>query len=296
MKRLVAFIVLIPVLFSCKTGMTWEKVAMDSHRTGVTAPSADNIDEALGVVDSTGKYTAPNGKVFTDGATPKVAAALINAQPAMAEVKEVIAYSTRAMVAEVPESELSNFVVDFIRSETEKIVKRKVDVAVTNIGGIRVDMPQGDVILDDIRSMFPFNNKLCYVELPGSALVKLMDDIATYGPQCVSGVKMVIADKKVESLEVGGKPVDPKKKYGVATVDFLLDGGDNISVARGASKLIITDVIIGKAIEQYVRNLTAEGVLLEHQDGFARPAGINSGGQARRAGSDDNDVVHILPP
>ena len=48
MKRLVAFIVLIPVLFSCKTGMTWEKVAMDSHRTGVTAPSADNIDEALG--------------------------------------------------------------------------------------------------------------------------------------------------------------------------------------------------------------------------------------------------------
>jgi 2',3'-cyclic-nucleotide 2'-phosphodiesterase (5'-nucleotidase family) len=133
------------------------------------------------------------------------------------------------------------------------------------IGGIRVDMPQGDVILDDIRSMFPFNNKLCYVELPGSALVKLMDDIATYGPQCVSGVKMVIADKKVESLEVGGKPVDPKKKYGVATVDFLLDGGDNISVARGASKLIITDVIIGKAIEQYIRNLTAEGKAIEYQ-------------------------------
>ena len=104
-----------------------------------------------------------------------------------------------------------------------------------------------------------------HVELPGSALIRLMDDVATYGPQCVSGVKMVIADKKVESLEVGGKPVDPKKKYGVATVDFLLDGGDNISVARGASKLIITDVIIGKAIEQYVRNLTAEGKAIEYQ-------------------------------
>ena len=71
--------------------------------------------------------------------------------------------------------------------------------------------------------------------------------------------------KKVESLEVDGKPVDPKKKYGVATVDFLLDGGDNISVARGATKLIITDVVIGKAIEQYVRNLTAEGKAIEYQ-------------------------------
>ena len=256
---------MLPVLFGCKTGMTWEKVAMDGHRTGVTAPSADNVAEALGTVDENGAYTAPNGTVFTDGATPAVAALLIDAQPALAEVKEVIAYSTSAMVAEAPESALSNFVVDFVRSETEKIVKRKVDVAITNFGGIRVDMPEGDVLLDDIRSMFPFNDKLCYVELPGTELLRLMDDVATYGPQCVSGVKMVIADKKVESLEVDGKPVDPKKKYGVATVDFLLDGGDNISVARGATKLIITDVVIGKAIEQYVRNLTAEGKAIEYQ-------------------------------
>ncbi len=245
--------------------MTWEKVAMDGHRTGVTAPSADNVPEALGVVDSTGVYTSPNGTVFNGGSTPEVAALLIGAQPAMASVKEVIAYSTRRMVAAMPESELSNFVADFLRSETEKLVKRKVDVAVTNFGGIRIDMPEGDVLLDDIRSMFPFNNKICYVELPGKELIGLMDQIAQYGPQCVSGVKMVIADRKVESLEVGGKPVDPKKKYGVATVDFLLDGGDNISVARGATKLIITEVIIGKAIEQYIRSLTAEGKAIEYQ-------------------------------
>ena len=267
MKKLsVLLVALLPFISGCKTGMVWEKVPMDGHRTGVTAPSADNISEALGSVDTENNvYLAPNGVTFTEGCTPKIAALLIEAQPNMAEVKEVIAFSTRAMVAEAPESELSNFVVDFLRAETEKVTKKKCDVAVTNFGGIRVDMPQGDVMLDDIRSMFPFNNKLCYVELPGTELLRLMDDVATYGPQCVSGVKMVIADHKVESLEVGGQPVDPKKKYGVATVDFLLDGGDNISVARGATKLIMTDVIIGKAIEQYVRSLTAEGKAIEYQ-------------------------------
>ena len=121
------------------------------------------------------------------------------------------------------------------------------------------------MLLDDIRSMFPFNNKICMVELPGKELLRLMDDVAKFGPQCLSGVKLVIADKKVESLEVGGKSVDPKKKYNVATVDFLLDGGDNISVARGATKLTISEVIIGKAIEEYVRQLTAEGKAIEYQ-------------------------------
>lgn len=266
MKKSLVFVFLLAALAGCKTGMVWEKIPIDGHRTGVTAPTADNIPEALGVVDAaTGAYTAPNGTVFADGATPKVAALLIDAQPQMAEVKEVIAFSTRLMTAEAPESELSNFVVDFLRSEAEKLFKRKIDVGIVNFGGIRVDMPEGDVLLDDIRSMFPFNNKICMVELPGAELLRLMDDVAQYGPQCLSGVKMVISDRKVESLEVGGKPVDPKKKYTVATVDFLLDGGDNISVARGATKLVISEVIIGKAIEQYIRQLTADGKAIEYQ-------------------------------
>ena len=265
MKRLFPLLLVLALSAGCKTGITWEKYRVDGHITGVTAPSADNIPQALGTVAEDGTYTAPNGRVFNGGATPAVAAALINAQPAMAEVKEVIGFSTRFMTKSLPESELSNFVVDFLRDEAARQTGRPVDVAVTNFGGIRVDMPEGDVLLDDIRSMFPFNNKIVWVELGGEALLRLMNEIAEYGPQCVSGVKMVISDHKLESVEVGGNPIDPKKKYGVATVDFLLDGGDNIHVGQGASKLIITDVIIGQAIEKYIRQLTAEGKAIEYQ-------------------------------
>ena len=269
MKKFMSAVLALPLLFSCKSGMTWEKFPMDGHRTGVTVPSADNVPEARGRVDSlTLTYYAPNSAVFSGGCTPEVAALLIGAQPAMAEVKEVIAFSTSEMSAHAPESELSNFVADLVRSETERIVGRRCDVGITNFGGIRVSMPQGDVILDDIRSMFPFVNKLCYVELPGSELIRLMDDMAANRVQCLSGVRLVIKDRKAKSLEVGGKAVDPRKKYGVATIDFLLDGGDNISVARGATGLIRTDVLIGEAIEGYVRKLTADGKAIEyHTDG-----------------------------
>ena len=273
MRKILSVVTLLAILSSCsvkpeKTGMTWEKYRIDAHRTGVTAPNADNVPEALGTIAGDGSYTAPNGKVFTDGTVPAVAAILVDSQKNMAEVKEVIAYSTRFMTTELPESALSNFVVDIVASETQRLTGNKVDVGVTNFGGIRVDMPEGDVQLDDIRSMFPFKNNLVWVQLSGTALLRLMNEIAEYGPQCVSGVQMVISDHKLESVLVGGKPIDPKKKYGVATVDFLLDGGDHIHVAQGASKLVITDHIVGDVIEQYIRNLTAEGKPIEyHTDG-----------------------------
>ena len=264
MKKISVFLAILLLLPACKTGMTWEKVQIDGHRTGVSAPTAENVAEAIGTVDSLGVYTSPNGKVFSDGATPKVAALMLDAQPAMAEVKEVIGHSARFMTVKKPESELSNFVVDLLSSETEKIVKRRVDVGICNFGGIRVDMPEGDVTLDDIRSMFPFHNTLCYVEVKGEDLLYLAREMAAGKLMCVSGVKMVINGNELESFEVGGKNVEPNKLYGIATVDFLLDGGDGIYVARNARKLIQTDVVIGDSIEAYIRQLNAEGKLIDY--------------------------------
>lgn len=266
MKKLSLFLIFVPlcILAGCKSGITWEKYRMDGHRTGVTAPTASNVHEALGAIAEDGSYTAPNGKVFTDGSTPAVALLLIGAQPEMARVKEVVARSTRFMSKHMPESELSNFVVDIVREETARITGLHTEVGICNFGGIRVDMPEGDVLLDDLMSMFPFKNNLIWVELSGSALMRLMNEIAENGPQCVSGVHMVIRDHKLENVEVGGKPIDPKKKYGVASIDFLLDGGDNIHVGQGASRLVETGVLIGDAIISHIRRMTAEGKPIEY--------------------------------
>ena len=267
MKKFTLFLIVAPlcILAGCKSGITWEKFRMDGHRTGVTAPTATNAHEALGTIAEDGSYTAPNGRVFTEGATPAVALLLVGAQPEMAAVKEVVARSTRFMSKHWPESELSNFVVDIVREETARITGLHTEVGITNFGGIRVDMPEGDVLLDDLMSMFPFKNSLVWVELSGTALMRLMNEIAEYGPQCVSGVHMVIKDHKLESVEVCGKPIDPKKKYGVASIDFLLDGGDNIHVGQGASRLVDTKVLIGDAIIDHIRRMTAAGKPIEYQ-------------------------------
>ena len=242
--------------------LQWKHEKVDGHRTGVTAPSADNVKTAIGTVEK-GVYTAPNGRRFKKGATPAVAQLMLDAQPAMASVKEVIGYSEKEMLRYRPQCELSNWFTDFLRRKTAELTERKVDVAIYNYGGIRADMPQGPITVDDIMSMFPFRNSLCYVALKGADLRAIFEYLAQTQMQAVSGVQLVIRDQKLESVKVGGEPLDDKKTYGVATINFLLTGGDGLFIAKNALELIDSGVYVKDAIIPYIQRLTRESTAIE---------------------------------
>ena len=241
---------------------SWRKAKIDGHRTGVTAPMQDNVREALGVVED-GVYTAPNGRRFKKGATPAVAALMIDAQAPMASVKEVIGFSPKEMRRYGPQCELSNWFTDFLRAKTAELTGKPVDVAIYNSGGIRTDMPQGNITVDDIMSMFPFRNSLCYVALKGADLRAIFEQLARTRIQPFSGAKMTVRDGKVESLTVGGAPIDDKKVYGVTTINFLLTGGDGLFIARNALELIDSGVMVKDAVIPYIKQLTREGKAVE---------------------------------
>ena len=266
--KVIALAAAVLVLCSCEYRYSWQKYRMDGHRTGVVAPSANNVDTALGTI-SEDLYTAPNGTQYEKGsATYGVAADLIAVQPRMKDLKEVVGYAPRSMEAAAPESELSNWWVDLTMRDVARLTRKKVDVGILNFGGIRVSLPQGDLLLDDFVSMFPFKNDLTYVALKGSDLQAVFETIAATMPFVLGGVKMSVREHHIDTLLVGGRPIDPDKVYGVATVDFLLDGGDGLTVAKNAKELIITDCRVIDSVLEYVRALQAAGQPLEyHTDG-----------------------------
>ena len=257
--KIIALSVAVLLACSCEYTYTWEKHRMDGHRTGVTAPTAETVDQALGTVnDST--YLAPNGSVWQQGsATYAVANDLIAVQPLMKELKTVVGYASEDMEAHAPESELSNWWVDHLMASTARLTGRKVDVGILNFGGIRTSLARGEILLEDFVSMFPFKNNLVYVALKGSDLQEVFNTIAASRPFVLGGVKMVVKDHRIDTLLVGGKPLDPNKLYGVATVDFLLDGGDGLTVGKNARELRITDSRVIDAVLTDVRALQAAG-------------------------------------
>lgn len=248
---------------SCGRSFTWEKFIMDGHRTGVTAAGVHNVTASLGRVNDS-CYVSPNGKVWRPGsATYATAADLIAVQPQMSRLKAVVAHSAREMNQTQPDGDLSNWIVDHIMEDVARTVRRKVDVGIINSGGIRVDMPAGDVILDDIVSMFPFRNYLSYVALSGADLVRVFEGMAAARVQPFGGAKLVVEDGRIDTLLVGGVPVDPVRVYGLATIDFLLDGGDGLTLAKNAKELIITDKLVIDSMLPYVKSYEKEGRLIE---------------------------------
>ena len=274
MKRSVLLLLFPAVMLavSCTGGgMTWERKVMTGSRTGVRACTADDVAEKLGTVDGD-VYTAPNGRTFAKGtATYGVAELLLAAQPEMADLKQVVGHSTAEMVRGYPESELSNWFIDELMRAAEEKSGKKVDFGITNFGGIRVDMPQGDVLLDDIVSMFPFKNNLCFLELYGRDIRAMLEQFAARSWQVVGGARCVVQEDRLVSVEIGGEPLDDDRIYGVATISFLLNGGDDIFAARNAVSLQIFDEYILDVMLPYVRRLTAEGKPIEYRkDGRIR--------------------------
>jgi 2',3'-cyclic-nucleotide 2'-phosphodiesterase (5'-nucleotidase family) len=245
---------------------TWRHVPVDGSRTGCASPSKDNVAEALGSFKG-GKYIAPDGKVYKkNSAVAKTARVVLDAQPEMARVKDVIGYSTEAMVVSYPESALSNWFVDLLMGKVADLSGKKVDIGVGNFGGIRTDMPEGDIILDDMLSMFPFKNQLVYLEHSGKQIRKILEEMAAGRFQVLGGVRVVAEDGKLVSVEIGGEPLDDDRIYGMATISFLLAGGDGLSLADNAlSMTVFEDVDIIDAVLEYVYAQTAAGKPIEYK-------------------------------
>ena len=257
------------VLASCSQGtrMEWTRIPMDGSRTGVVPVNAENVDTALGAFEDDA-YVAPNGRRFTGGATPEVAAMLMEVQPRMAHLKEVVGHSARMMenLRTVPDLPLADFVADALRAKATDYFGKPIDFAVTNYGGIRIPMPEGAVILDDIEAMFPFKNYMCYAAVRGSNLRRLLEQLAkTEAFQAVSGCRVKVKAHELVEAEIGGEPIDPKRLYHVATIDFLLSGGDQIAIGALAEDVILSPVLVRDVMLEHIKAMEAEGKIIDVQ-------------------------------
>ncbi len=245
--------------------VSWSKETIDGHRTGVVASNASNVEESMGTVKGR-TYYAPNGRKFRKGTVRDVAKIMLDAQPAMSEVKQVIAYSTENMVRKYPECALYDWFIDELMRATADSTGRKVDIGFANRGGVRIDMPEGEVFYDDIMSMFPFKNNLCYVALKGRDVRVLLDQMAAGTFQIVGGIKVVAKNGKIVSATVNGEPLDDEKVYGIATLNFLIDGGDGYRVGKNALEIIYAKGWLYDTMIPYVKSLTAAGKPIEYTD------------------------------
>ena len=261
-------IFLLLALVSCAPKLDWKTVPMDGHRSGVVSLTAENIETGLGhFTDSS--YVMPSGASFAlDSPAAEVARALMKVQPEMAPLKKVIGHSARMMMndRDNPDLPLGDLFADVLRAYGTKYFGVPMDFAITNFGGIRVPMPKGAVTLEDITSMFPFKNYLCYCKIKGDNLTQLFQQLAgTKAFQATSGATIRVKAHELESALIGGQPIDPERIYNVTTIDFLLDGGDGLRIGALSEDVKLSHVLLKDVMLDYVESMEKEGKVIDAQ-------------------------------
>jgi 5'-nucleotidase len=135
-----------------------------------------------------------------------------------------------------------------------------VQVTLTNGGGLRADIPAGPLLYGQVFEAMPFDNRFAIVDVKGAHLRKLVSANLQKSGAIMSwgglAAKARCNGGKLDlTITVGGKPLDEKKSYKLATSDFLASGGDGVigrlKLPEGAVKM--TDVIIRDAMVEVLR-------------------------------------------
>ena len=176
-------------------------------------------------------------------------------------MQEVIGFSEFEMESGRPESLLSNFAADVLLEEARSLTEKSdVDLALTNFGGLRATIPAGDIKRYHIFATFPFENCLVILDMTGKSIKELFESFASHRVEAFSHtVKMVARDKVLTVLLVNGEPVDDNKIYRLATIDFLLDGGDSMAMLRDAVASEYTGVVLRDIMVSYIQKQTKAG-------------------------------------
>ena len=111
------------------------------------------------------------------------------------------------------------------------------DIAFQNPGGLRIDLPAGEVNVGHIYELLPFGNTIVTGEMTGEQIVSILEQSFTFekGMLQHSGLKVEYDadqpkyERVVSAALPDGTPLKMDQTYTVATNNFLAEGGDGFA-------------------------------------------------------------------
>ena len=165
---------------------------------------------------------------------------------------------------------LGNFVTNGLKAAAERKLGKPVALVVTNSGGLRKNViTEGDLRLQDMFELLPFENALVAFELTGAQVIELLRGVtARRDAQSGAKIRYKLNEQKRPQLEivrllVNGNEVeiDSEAIYTVISSDYLLrvTGGDYAVILSKAKNIQPIGLTMRDALTQYVKAETAAG-------------------------------------
>lgn len=158
-------------------------------------------------------------------------------------------------------SSQGNLMADIILTQTAPIFKmrtgKEVDMALMNYGGIRNVISAGDVTARTAFEVMPFENYIVVLEIPGRVVREMVNYLMSSNkPQPISGIKIVLNHEgRLQAVTIQGEPLDEEKTYYLATINYLLEGGDNAEFLKENNGVTDLNYLLRNAMIDYFKSV-----------------------------------------
>ncbi|MGE5679195.1 MAG: 5'-nucleotidase C-terminal domain-containing protein, partial [Pseudomonadota bacterium] len=162
---------------------------------------------------------------------------------------------------------LGNWVTDVMRKITG------ADIAIQNGGGLRRDLPAGDITMGVMYEIMPFDNTLYTMDLTGKQVRAAIEHgimSEDFNPGQFSGVIVrydstkPAGERVVEIKMADGTMLDDNKLYKLVTNDFQAGGGDKYDMFKEGINRVDTAIPVRDAL---VDEIKAQGTISPVDDG-----------------------------
>ena len=169
------------------------------------------------------------------------------------------------------------------------------DIAIVNGGGIRAEIPAGDITVEQIIKVHPYNNELNLIEATGQQILDALEWGARVTPEenggflQVSGLTYEIhtnvktsvktdennmfagvsGEYRVKNVKVGGEALDLKKTYKLAGTNYILhDHGDGFTMFDDCTVITKGSKIDNRVLIDYIEKSLGGVISKDYSDPY----------------------------
>lgn len=166
------------------------------------------------------------------------------------EFGQVIGETTTDLVTGRPNSTLGFWLCDKLieKAKDSVIFKNEPLVAFINIGGLRADLPKGQITIGDIYKVMPFDNRMVYLKLSIDKIPEMEAYLKEKGGEPIGGFALVKG-----KLEFPDGLAKERRYFWVVTSDFLANGGDNMFFFNNPLERLDTNILFRDFIIEAVK-------------------------------------------
>lgn len=199
-------------------------------------------------------------------------------------------------------SDISNIVALAFKEQS-----LEADISIQNAGGVRVDIPAGNISVGDAYTLLPFANTLVNLTMTGQEIITVLEEAVEFSTFTVggssgaypyaSGLRWDVdlsqaMGQRFSNIEVKLKgetkwtAIDMTKNYIVVTNNFIAGGKDGyltFGTVSAEGRVIDTFLDYAQSFVDYVERLTIEGRSIDKLplDEYSTQLFINKDGQVQ---------------